>query len=287
MEGTGLVPGKGRTHWLASYLPVKSPDGTIVGISGMVLDITERKLAEEHLKAMNDALARQASQLRALAAELTVAEQNERKRVAQILHDGLQQLLVGAKYGIAAIGQKNKANASLGKDLGELDSLLGESIQLCRSLVVEMSPTVLSGVGLVAAVRWVGEEMKRIHGLEVGVTADAEIPADAEGVALTLFQIVRELLFNVVKHAGVKSATVRITRPAENHVRIEVADEGAGFDPGAVDQGTGSATGLGLFAIQERISHLGGRISVESAPGRGTRVTLQAEVRPSITEAEE
>jgi chemotaxis methyl-accepting protein methylase/signal transduction histidine kinase len=287
---TGREQARRQTESLAEELENRVRERTAdLGrtVDELEAEVRERLKAAGHLTVMNEALARQASQLRALATELTVAEQTERKRVAQILHDGLQQLLVGAKYGIAAIIHRNKGNEALGTDLGELDSLLGESIHLCRSLVVELSPTVLSGVGLVAAVKWLAEEMKRIHGLEVDVNADAEIAADTEGVALALFQTVRELLFNVVKHAGAKSATVRITRPAENHVRIEVADAGAGFDPAAIDQGSGSSTGLGLFGIQERISHLGGRISVESAPGHGTRVTLQAEVRPPAADAEE
>jgi two-component system, chemotaxis family, CheB/CheR fusion protein len=248
-------------------------------------EVRDRLRAAEQLTALNETLARRASQLRALATELTLAEQRERRRVAQILHDGLQQLLVGTKYSIASIRQRNKANAALGTDLGELDCLLGESIQLCRSLVVELSPPVLSDVGLAAAVTWLAEDMKRIHGLDVRVAADVEIPADTGGVAVMLFQAVRELLFNVVKHAKAKSAAVRISRLADHQVRIEVADEGAGFDHGGPRREKGPATGLGLFGIQERIAQMGGRVEVDSAPGRGTRVILQAEVRPPVSEA--
>jgi signal transduction histidine kinase len=123
--------------------------------------------------------------------------------------------------------------------------------------------------------------MKRTHGLDVHVTSDGEIPVDAHGVVLLLFQAVRELLFNVVKHAGVKAAQVRISRPAYTRVRIEIADEGAGFAPGASDGKKDSATGLGLFGIQERIALMGGRMDVDSAPGQGTRIILHAEIRPS------
>jgi signal transduction histidine kinase len=144
---------------------------------------------------------------------------------------------------------------------------------------------VLSEVGLAAAVTWIGKEMKRVHGLDVHEASDVEILADAGGVALLLFQAVRELLFNIVKHAGVKSAAVRITRPGGHQVRIEVADQGAGFDPGASGRKEGSPTGLGLFGIQERIAHMGGQVEVNSAPGQGTRVILQMEIRPPAADA--
>jgi signal transduction histidine kinase len=106
------------------------------------------------------------------------------------------------------------------------------------------------------------------------------------GVVLLLFQAVRELLFNVVKHAGTKSAEVRISKPADNHVRIEVADEGAGFDLAASSRTDESATGMGLFGLQERVAHMGGRMDVESAPGRGTRIILLVEVKPALPGAE-
>ena len=263
-------------------VPVIEPDGAIREWVGTCTDITEKKKADEQLKTLNETLEQRATQLRALATELTLAEHQERKRVAQILHDNLQQLLVGTKLGISSIREKNKTNEPLIKNLGELDVLLNEAVTVCRSLAVELSPPVLSDLGLAAAVKWLGEEMKRVHGLEVQVTAEDEIPTSADGIVLLLFQAVRELLFNIVKHAGVKSAAVRVSRLADHHVEIEVTDEGAGFDHCAIASDKASATGLGLFGIQERIAHMGGRVEVESAPGRGTRVTLHAEIRPPV-----
>jgi PAS domain S-box-containing protein len=260
-------------------VPVIGPDGALEEWVGACTDVTGQKRADAQRQEMTDALALRATQLRALATELTLVEQQERKRLAQILHDDLQNLLVGAKYCIAMLGQ-DRTDADFGKSIERLDSILAESIALSRSLVGELSPPLLTDRGLSAALKWLGEEMERIHGLAVRVTADGEIPADAEGVAVFLFQATRELLLNVVKHSGVKTADVRVRRMADNRVQIEVEDKGAGFQPGVSPHEKNSPTGLGLFGIQERITHMGGRLDLESAPARGTRVSLIAEIRP-------
>lgn len=227
---------------------------------------------------LNQELEQRVEQLRALAIELTLAEQQERKRLSHILHDDLQQLLVGAKFHISSLRGMAKTGTSLTKGFRELESLLTQSIQLSRTLAVDLAPPALSDHGLAAALRWSGTETKRIHGLAVRVIADQEIPADDQGVAVLLFQAVRELLLNIVKHAQTKSATVRLRHLAGNQVQIEVVDKGAGFDPDAPRPKKEPTKGLGLFSIQERLAYIGGRMEVHSAPGKGTRVILVADI---------
>lgn len=230
--------------------------------------------------ALNQALEHRVEQLRAVAIELTLAEQQERKRLSHILHDDLQQLLVGAKFHTSSLRGMAKSGASLTKGFRELESLLAQSVQLSRTLAVDLAPPALSDHGLAAALKWLGTETKRIHGLSVRVTADREIPADDQGVAVLLFQAVRELLLNIVKHARAKSATVRLRHLAGDQVQIEVADKGVGFDPDIPRPKKEPAKGLGLFSIQERLAYIGGRMEIHSAPGRGSRVTLVADIKP-------
>lgn len=253
-------------------MPVLEPDGTIREWVGTCTDITEHKQADEQLREMNASLEQRACQLRALATELTLAEQQERKRLAQILHDDLQQLLAAAKLGIGALS--GSAPGVLQESIHHLDGLLAESLKVTRSLAVQLNPPALATRGLEAAMRWLAGEMQKFHGLTVQVTADNEIPADTDGVAILLFQAVRELLFNVVKHAGVRSATVDVARLAGNLVRITVADQGSGFAPDAAAAQKASPTGMGLFGIRKRIAHMGGRMEIQSAPGQGSRFTL-------------
>jgi CheY-like chemotaxis protein/anti-sigma regulatory factor (Ser/Thr protein kinase) len=121
--------------------------------------------------------------------------------------------------------------------------------------------------------------MQQTHRLKVEVQADAAAEPNAEDIRVLLFQSVRELLFNVVKHAGVASARVRMSRDGDDSVRITVSDEGVGFDPMAPSDEGALSSGFGLFSLRERLDLLGGRIGVESTPDRGTRVTLLAPVR--------
>ncbi|MEW6753786.1 MAG: chemotaxis protein CheB [Candidatus Latescibacterota bacterium] len=267
-------------------VPVAEPEGTIREWVGSCTDITERKRADAQLHTLNEALARRADQLPALAATLTLAEQQERKRLAQILHDGLQQLLVAATYRVQSARQGTAAGANPDQELGSLESLLAEALALSRTLMVELGATLVAERGLGGACQWLAQQMEKMHGLRVVVTAENDIPADAEGVATLLFQGVRELLLNVAKHAGVSSATVLLRRLDGGQVHVEVADQGAGFDPGASAGSQDAPTGLGLFGLQERLAHLGGRVEVESAPGQGTRVGLTVALQAPVADGE-
>jgi len=212
-------------------------------------------------------LVRRTAQLRTLALELTRAEERERQRVAQVIHDHLQQLLSVARINVGmALGQV-KAR-SVQKSLGELDELIAESLRITRSLTAELSPPILYRSGLTAALRWLGRWYEDRFGLKVGVEAEEE-PAIDEEIRVTLFRCVRELLFNVVKHARSTSARVFLSRTDDGRVRIVVSDDGVGVDPGVLGALEGNGTGFGLFSLRERLELLGGRLEVESASGRG------------------
>ncbi len=155
-----------------------------------------------------------------------------------------------------------------------MDELLGESIATSRSLTAELSPQVLHVQGLGPALEWLGAWMRDRHGLMVEVQADGAVRPHVK-IAELLFQIVRELLFNVVKHANTYQASLRMHR-LEDKVHIVVEDRGAGFDPRASRSDTKNDTGLGLFSIRERLSWLGGELTIDSKPGHGTRVEVLA-----------
>ena len=157
----------------------------------------------------------------------------------------------------------------------QISDTLAESIQASRSLVVELSPPVLHEDGLAAALSWLARRMKEQHGLNVEVVADHTAEPVSEQVRIAFFEAAREMLFNVVKHAGVNRARISLLRHGAGEVRLSVADEGAGFDPRRVEVGTGSGV-FGLFSIRERLRLLGGRMEVDTAPGCGCRISLIA-----------
>ncbi len=277
--------------WTNAALPDES--GNVAFIISTGLDVTERKRAERQLQELNATLEQRvaertsvieqrAVQLRALAAELTQAEQRERRRLAGLLHDHLQQLLVGARFGLDTLKSRLREQP-LRDSLRQVDELLAQSIGASKSLASELSPPILYDGGLAAALEWLGEQMRERHGLTVRVRADERADPAAEDVAVLCFQAVRELLFNVVKHARTDAAEVSMSPVDGRSLRIVVADRGAGFDASA---GHGRGENLGLFGIRERIESIGGQVEIDSAPGRGTRVTLQAPLRQAATNQE-
>lgn len=227
----------------------------------------------EEIRQINKTLQQRAEQLRALASELTLTEQRERRRLAQVLHDNLQQMLVAAKMQVKRAKRKARDD-ELAQSLGGIDGLLDQSIAESRLLTVELSPPVLFDRGLVGGLEWLARQFLEKHQLPVGLdlVADGE-PAD-ESVRIFLFQAARELLFNTVKHAQAQSALVRLTRLDEDRLRLTVADDGLGFDPTRAKRDS-TMSGFGLFSIRERLELIGGRLEIVSAPGQGTEMIIE------------
>ena len=278
----------GEYHWFSDQRTlVTKPDGTQV-LVGSMLDITPVKQSEQRLRELNETLeqrvAERTVQLRALAAELSRAEERERQRLARILHDHLQQLLVAARLNISTM-QRRLTEEPLQRAAERVDDVLDEAIRTSRSLTAELSPPVLYDAGLTPALHWLARWIEEKHGLVVEVDAEDLGNQPPEGLRAMLFQATRELLFNVVKHAGVNRARLTLRRVAEDQVELIVRDEGAGFDPTRI--GRQEEGGFGLFSIRERLELLGGQMKVVSAPGQGTQVILEVPLRGAEIEAAE
>lgn len=252
-------------------------DGQFIRTRCFTRDITERKRAEERLDQRvaerTRELAHSQQRLRALASQLSLAEQRVRKEVATELHDYLAQLLIVLRMKLFQAGQR-ATDPTVAGLLIEADRVLDESIMYTRSLMADLTPPVLQ-FGLVISLRWLADKFRR-HNLTVGVKADAvdvELTDDQIGL---LFQSVRELLMNVVKHGKTNRAQVSLSSHGDG-LTIEVSDEGCGFDPIALAGGPqtfDAASQFGLFSIRERMEALGGRFDLQSSPGAGTRASL-------------
>jgi len=268
---TGTIP----SLVSASYL--QQPEGPSICI--VAADISDLEAADAHLRRSNDELLRSASRLRGLAGELVQAEERERRRLASALHDGLQQLLVGAQL------HMHKAISESGKQPGRSSrrvvELLDQSIEMSRSLALEISPPIRFSSGLAPAFKWLARSISAKYSLAVRLTEKGEVDPAGEEISIFLFRAVQELLLNVVKHSGAKSADLRL-EAGKNQLSVSVSDKGRGFDPEKAANGF-SGSGYGLFSIRERLSLLGGRMEVRSSPKTGSSFTLVvplASVRP-------
>ena len=288
-----------------SAAPIFDAAGAIVGSAVAIQDITGRVESDKALAASEAALQRaneqlhsvnlelrsrnetleervmartvdlmyRTTQLRALAGELARAEERERRRVAQVIHDHLQQLLVVARMNVGIVGSQTR-NANIRKDLKQVDDVIGEALETARTLTAELSPAVLYRSGLPAALGWLSRWYHDKHAITVEIEADQGVAVQPEEVRITLYRSVSELLFNAVKHAHVKVVRVRVSQTTDGRIQIVVSDSGVGFDPQEARAREGSGGGFGLFNLRERLESLGGTLEIVSEPGCGTRVTV-------------
>jgi PAS domain S-box-containing protein len=297
-----IVRPDGTVSWIESLAHAdRDAEGQVIRLTGLELDITERRRADELLQARRDeererALHRQAEealrrshselershaeleqrtlQLRRLASQLTLAEQSARKQLASMLHDGLQQLLFSVGITLDE-AMKTKSQDDQVQLLDRARADVKEAVEAARTLSVNLFPPVLHVGGLPAALTWLAKRMHEQYNVTVNVTAEPEANPEASDIRILLFEGVRELLFNAVKHARVDRVDVKLVLGPGDTIHIQVSDDGVGFDPGATLHDKNQAhAGLGLFSIQERFALLGGHLEIQSIPGKGSRFTL-------------
>ncbi len=207
-------------------------------------------------------------QLQALAVELIEAEERERRRFAKLLHDDLQQILAAARLQLSA-AREDMPDLNV---LATVENLIRESIRKARALSYDLSPAVLHHSGLIAALKWLAKHMFDHFGLMVEIDEQAARDFENSSFKVFIFRAVRELLFNVVKHAEAQKAQIGLSSRKENLV-LTVSDQGKGFDP-STPLSCDVHAGLGLISLRERALAIGGELVVESAPGQGSRFTL-------------
>jgi signal transduction histidine kinase len=223
------------------------------------IDITDRVRAER--------------QIRSLASDLTAAEQQERKRLSQILHDDLQQRIFAVKMRLStfydACQRGNMETAQT--DIDQIQQVLDESIAITRNLSIDLSPAVLQGDSLVDALSWLSNQMHDQYGLDVSLQSNGVSTRFEDTLRILLFQGVREALFNVVKHAGTLHASISFEE-VDSRIRLSIIDEGTGFDANKAINDPSRMSGL--MNIGHRLRLMGCRMEINSSPGSGTQVFI-------------
>jgi len=239
-------------------------------ITAIVRDISERKQAEQKLLDYQN-------RLKSLVFQLTLVEEQERRRIAAELHDDVGQTLAFSQMQLAAV-IREQDDAQLREQLNQISDTLLKTSRETRNLVFELSPPTMHEFGLSTAIsEWFEERLKTAHEIKLSLY-DMLVGDELDEEQYTiLFRNIRELLTNVIKHS--KASKVQVSLELiDDDVRITVKDNGVGFDPEQVATQAGADGGFGLFSIEERMEDLGGSLEIKARPHQGCTMIMSISI---------
>ena len=251
-------PGRPTAFWDWQLTPLLNNAGQVQSLVLNLEDVTQQQKAYSELE-------HRAKQLQKLMLELSEAEDRERKRVAEILHDDLQQVLAAAKFHLGLLDNGTRGPEESRQIAGQVKQMLKDAIEKSRSLSHELSPAVLYQSDLDDTFHWLARQMRSKYGLTVHLDIRGPVAMQSKPLRALLYKATQELLFNVVKHARANEASIRLRRLGRC-ICLSVSDRGRGFDPEQLRE----VAGFGLLSIQERVRLLGGRMKIKSIKGKGS-----------------
>jgi len=213
-------------------------------------------------------------QLRALTSDLITTEERERRLIATELHDHIGQTLAVTRIKLEML-HALASYSGFAEALEEIQGFVKQAIQETRSLMTKLSPPVFYELGLTAALEWLVQHFDEQHNLKIVYKGMSNHLSLKQDIQILLLQATRELLMNVVKHAGVEKAEV-ILKANRKQIQIDVIDHGSGFDVSQIGTPVDWRGGFGIFSIHERLKNLGGELQIRSKRGKGTHFTLIA-----------
>ncbi|MGE5295156.1 MAG: PAS domain S-box protein, partial [Solirubrobacterales bacterium] len=256
----------GRRTMLLNARRIHQQDQQTEMILLAIQDITIRKEQEKKIQEHQQELA-------SLTEELLLAEERERHRIALMLHDSIGQSLAFSKRELGVL--QKKSPESVREALEYVKEQIDLAVRQTRDLTFELSPTTLHTFGLEAAVEELVEQLAAHENLRYHFEATEEDKPLTEQIRTLLYRAARELLLNIIKHAEATNVSIRIDRQNKS-VRMVIEDDGKGFDVSQLQRTARQQEGFGLFSIRERLTYVGGKFTIESQPGHGTKVTLVA-----------
>jgi two-component system sensor histidine kinase DegS len=262
--------------------PVYNEVGEVDELVVMGSDITRHKKAEQSMSLKNKAeIEKKINQQKFRSVLILEGQEEERKRLAMDIHDGIGQLLTSLKFQIESIDLQDDVVAS--RKLKEIQQLIGEVIKEVRRVTFNLKPTVLGDYGLQAGLNVFIREIGKLINIQLNYVVEGEIterlPQKTEN---NIFRIVQEAINNAIKYSETKSIEVKLCQ-TENDIVISIKDDGNGFDEKLVEaRSVNIDSGRGFFNMYERTEYINGNLDIRSAPGQGTTVTLTVPVRTSL-----
>ncbi len=257
-----MIAADGRTVWIHDIVNVQSEAGEPKALHGFMIDITERKHAQEELRRNRD-------DMRVLARRLISAHEDERRRIARELHDDLSQRLASVAIDSSMLESEIRPVTESGAaKLAELSDRIRRLSADVHQISRQLHPSILDELGLVKAMQAECDAFQRRSGIALRFEEPSEYRSVAKSTELALYRIMQECLRNIEKHSRAVSARVGLS-VSETEISLTVTDTGTGFDPTEQRE----EPGLGMASLKERAGLLGGTISIQSEVGRGTTVT--------------
>lgn len=253
-------------------------NGEVRGAVATFVDITERRRAEALLRKSHEELeqrvAERTRELRDLANHLEAVRETERKRIAREIHDELGSLLVALKMDTHWLSRRIEGRPELQAKCQGMGRLIDTAVDNVGRIITDLRPSILDHQGLWAALEWLAQEFTESSELDATLQCHvaAAVPPPQGGQAIAIFRIFQEMLTNVARHARARSVriAIHVDGPPDAVLYIDVRDDGVGAAPAAL----ADPQSFGVLGMRERAGHFGGRLSIDSAPGQGTRVRL-------------
>ncbi len=258
-----------RIYTNVSPKPILDPDGKNDGCFAVIMDITDRRKAEEKLR-------KSESELRMLSAQLLTAQEVERKRIASELHDGISQSLSALKFCLEnSLGLFERYGIEKGMPvLRSLIPKMQQEIEEVRRISMGLRPSTLDDLGIVPTIAWFCREFRGIyHNIQLDTRIDIEEHQVPPRIKAVVYRIVQEGLNNVVKHAQANTVSIEL-RYATTMIELRISDNGHGFDLNDNTDQTGTGRGMGLSSMRERAENSGGSLSIASSRKSGTSITV-------------
>jgi PAS domain S-box-containing protein len=272
-----LLHRDGSVRWFHARGAVSARRGDkAVRMSGTDTDITERRRAEQTLRENETALRASYARIQDLAGRLITAQESERSRIARDLHDDINQQLAGLSIAFSNVKRRlqKRGDATLQDEINRMQQRTIELADVIRNLSHELHPGVLQHAGLVAALKGHCADFASQQGIEIALSTDDSVGGLPDAVALCLYRVAQEALRNIAAHSGARNARVTL-RFTEDVLELIISDDGRGFNLAEVR----GLRGLGLISLEERVRLIGGSLTINTEPQRGTEVRAQVALK--------
>jgi signal transduction histidine kinase len=248
---------------------VSDENGNPIRVFGATQDVTERKQAEEKLKATSE-------RLRALTASVQSAREEEATRIAREIHDELGSMLTSLKLDLASIRRETVASASdtdlsrVREKLETMMQLVDQTVDTVRRISSELRPSILDDIGLVAAIRWQAQEFEAKSGIACRYDIHLEDVDIDRQQSTAIFRVFQEAMTNILRHAQATRVDISLKKE-DNEMVLTIRDDGRGI---TADEKSGRQS-LGLLGMRERVNLIGGAIDIAGVEGKGTVITVR------------